>query len=97
MRNIEASPWMGHADLGKIENKAGTNGVDKKMPQVFSLDVKLRKPEEAQGAEAADEVADTAKPSAAARASNEVGGAAAPAAPAAAATPATTPATGEKK
>ena len=48
MRNIDSSPWMGRADLRKIENKAGTKDVDKKMPYVFSLDVKLRKPEDAQ-------------------------------------------------
>ena len=87
MRNIEASPWMGHADLGKIENKAGTNGADKKMPQTFSLDVNLRKPEEAQKDEAAE--ADAAKP-AAVQASTGTGAAATPAA-------ATTPATGAEK
>jgi type IV pilus assembly protein PilN len=48
MRNIDNSPWMGHTDLRKIENKTGTKDVDKKAPYVFSLDVKLRKPEEAQ-------------------------------------------------
>lgn len=54
MRNIEASPWMGHADLRKIENKAGAKDIDKKMPYVFSLDVKLRKPEAAQEADQED-------------------------------------------
>jgi type IV pilus assembly protein PilN len=48
MRNIDNSPWMGRTDLRKIENKAGTKDVDKKAPYVFSLDVKLRKPEDAQ-------------------------------------------------
>lgn len=48
MRNIDASPWMGHTDLRKIENKGGAKDADKKMPYDFSLDVKLRKPEEAQ-------------------------------------------------
>jgi len=48
MRNIDTSPWMGRTDLRKIENKAGTKDFDKKMPYVFSLDVKLRKPEDAQ-------------------------------------------------
>jgi type IV pilus assembly protein PilN len=48
MRNIDNSPWMGRTDLRKIENKAGTKDVDKKAPYLFSLDVKLRKPEEAQ-------------------------------------------------
>ena len=48
MRNIDNSPWMGRTDLRKIENKTGTKDVDKKAPYVFSLDVKLRKPEDAQ-------------------------------------------------
>jgi type IV pilus assembly protein PilN len=48
MRNIDNSPWMGRTDLRKIENKAGTKDADKKAPYVFSLDVKLRKPEDAQ-------------------------------------------------
>ncbi|MGH8172750.1 MAG: PilN domain-containing protein [Rhodanobacteraceae bacterium] len=48
MRNIDNSPWMGRTDLRKIENKAGTKDFDKKMPYVFSLDVKLTKPEDAQ-------------------------------------------------
>jgi type IV pilus assembly protein PilN len=48
MRNIDNSPWMGRTDLRKIENKTGSKDVDKKAPYVFSLDVKLRKPEEAQ-------------------------------------------------
>ncbi|HEY6545562.1 MAG TPA: PilN domain-containing protein [Dokdonella sp.] len=47
MRNIDASPWMGRSDLRKIENKAGTKDVEQKMPFVFSLDVRLRKPEAA--------------------------------------------------
>jgi len=59
MRNIDNSPWMGRTDLRKIENKTGTKEVDKKTPYVFSLDVKLRKPEEAQ---ADKQVADDAKP-----------------------------------
>ncbi|GAA0718782.1 PilN domain-containing protein [Dokdonella soli] len=48
MRNIDVSPWMGHTDLRKIENQAGLKDADKKMPYVFSLDVKLRKPQDAQ-------------------------------------------------
>jgi len=48
MRNIDNSPWMGRTDLRKIENKSGTKDIDKKAPYVFSLDVKLRKPEDAQ-------------------------------------------------
>jgi type IV pilus assembly protein PilN len=53
MRNIDNSPWMGRTDLRKIENKSGTKDVDTKMPYEFSLDVKLRKPEDVQQAEQA--------------------------------------------
>ena len=52
MRNIDGSPWMGRTDLRKIENKTGARDVDKKAPYVFSLDVKLRKPEDAQNEKA---------------------------------------------
>ena len=66
MRNIDNSQWMGRTDLRKIENKTGTKDVDKKAPYVFSLDVKLRKPEEAQAdkqvAEGAAVPADAAQP-----------------------------------
>lgn len=47
MRAIDAAPWMGHTDLRKIENKSAGSDADKKMPYVFSLDVKLHKPEAA--------------------------------------------------
>lgn len=40
MRNIEASPWMGHADLRKTENTHD----DSRMPYSFGLDVKLNTP-----------------------------------------------------
>jgi type IV pilus assembly protein PilN len=40
MRNIEASPWMGHADLRKTENTHG----DSRMPYSFGLDVALSRP-----------------------------------------------------
>jgi type IV pilus assembly protein PilN len=40
MRNIEASPWMGHADLRKTENTHD----DSRMPYAFGLDVKLNTP-----------------------------------------------------
>jgi type IV pilus assembly protein PilN len=43
---------MGRSDLRKIENKTGTKDADKKAPYVFSLDVKLRKPEDAQNEKA---------------------------------------------
>ena len=54
MRSIDTSPWMGRSDLRKIENKTGTTSVDSKLPYVFSLDVKLRKPEDAQKQDAQD-------------------------------------------
>ncbi len=53
MRNVDVSPWMGRTDLRKIENKTGAKDADKKMPYLFSLDVKLRKPEDAQQGDAA--------------------------------------------
>ncbi|MFC5742780.1 PilN domain-containing protein [Dyella tabacisoli] len=40
MRNIEASQWMGHADLRKTENTHG----DSRMPYTFGLDVALSRP-----------------------------------------------------
>ena len=55
MRSIDNSPWMGRTDLRKIENKAGTKEADAKAPYVFSLDVKLKKPEDAQGDKAVAE------------------------------------------
>ena len=87
MRNIDASPWMGRTDLRKIENKSGTKDADKKMPYVFSLDVKLKKPEDAQdGDKAARTAVETVAPAA-------PGATVAPvAAPAAAQAPAATPA-----
>jgi type IV pilus assembly protein PilN len=95
MRNIDNSPWMGRTDLRKIENKTGSKDVDKKAPYVFSLDVKLRKPEEAQ---AEKQVAEgVAAPAGAAQPGGAITAATAPtqAPPAAspdAAKPATTPA-----
>ncbi len=47
MRNLEASPWMGHADLRKTENTHG----DSRMPYVFGLDVALSKPKPDEGAD----------------------------------------------
>ena len=47
MRNLEASPWMGHADLRKTENTHG----DSRMPYVFGLDVALSKPKPEDGAD----------------------------------------------
>lgn len=40
MRNIEASPWMGHADLRKTENVHNAT----RMPYVFGLNVVLSRP-----------------------------------------------------
>jgi type IV pilus assembly protein PilN len=40
MRNIEASPWMGHVDLRKTENSHDAS----RMPYGFGLSVKLGKP-----------------------------------------------------
>jgi type IV pilus assembly protein PilN len=40
MRNIEASPWMGHADLRKTENSHNST----RMPYTFGLNVALRRP-----------------------------------------------------
>jgi type IV pilus assembly protein PilN len=49
MRNIEASQWMGHADLRKTENTHG----DSRMPYSFGLDVALSRPK-------SDEIGDDA-------------------------------------
>ena len=107
MRNIDVAPWMGRTDLRKIENKG--KDADKKMPYLFSLDVKLHKPEATDGdkgdaqaspADAADKIAPPAgetKPAGSAVQAVS----AKPAVPANDTTvppkPATTPATGEKK
>ena len=40
MRNIEASPWMGHADLRKTENSHNST----RMPYTFGLNVTRRRP-----------------------------------------------------
>lgn len=41
MRNVEASPWLGHPDLKKTEIK---RSAEKRMPYDFAMDVRLRKP-----------------------------------------------------
>ena len=43
MRNIESSPWMGHADLRKTENTHDSS----RMPYAFGLDVTLSRPKTA--------------------------------------------------
>ena len=54
MRNIEASPWMGHADLRKTENVH----KDVRMPYVFGLNVALTHPkDDAQGGQVMDATA----------------------------------------
>ncbi|MHA6205150.1 PilN domain-containing protein [Dyella soli] len=50
MRNIESSPWMGHADLRKTENTHG----DSRMPYAFGLDVALSRPKSDDNADGAD-------------------------------------------
>ncbi|TDR41707.1 type IV pilus assembly protein PilN [Tahibacter aquaticus] len=68
MRNVEASPWLGHPDLKKTEIKRTS---EKRMPYDFAMDVKLRKPasaegEEGQGGDAAGAPPGAAAPTAAA-------------------------------
>lgn len=77
MRNIEASPWMGHADLRKTENSHDGS----RMPYKFGLDVVLRRPKaEELGA---DDNAPAGAASAPAAAVPASAGSAAPAMPAA--------------
>lgn len=80
MRNIEASPWMGHADLRKTEN---THGGDTRMPYNFGLDVALSRPKSDENGDVSDDdqapILPTAKPASAAGATG------APSAPAPAA------------
>ena len=45
MRNIESSPWMGHADLRKTENTHDAS----RMPYTFGLDVALSRPKSEDG------------------------------------------------
>ncbi len=60
MRNVEASPWLGHPDLRKTEIKKSS--TEKRMPYDFSMDVKLRKQtSEEEGADSANSAA-PAKP-----------------------------------
>lgn len=94
MRNIESSPWMGHADLRKTENTHG----DSRMPYAFGLDVALSRPKSAEDGEVSDaahapilpaSASTTAQHSAAAPAAVVPSGAAQPAKPATAAPAAT--------
>jgi type IV pilus assembly protein PilN len=45
MRNIEASPWMGQADLSKTENSHDAS----RMPYSFGLTVALQRPKQDDG------------------------------------------------
>lgn len=91
MRNIEASPWMGHADLRKTENTHDAS----RMPYRFGLDVHLNRPGDTpDGAPAGSSTAAApAKaavvPAPLANAAQAVAGAPAPATPASAPTGAT--------
>ena len=62
MRNIEASPWMGHADLRKTEK------TDKQanMPYEFGLTVALSQPKAEEAASSAPIMQPSAKPAGAA-------------------------------
>ncbi|MCQ4164757.1 PilN domain-containing protein [Tahibacter harae] len=75
MRNVEASPWLGHPDLKKTEIK---RSAEKRMPYDFAMDVRLRKP-------AAEEEGSTEGGAAPAAPGAPAAPAAAPAAPAPAA------------
>ena len=50
MRSLENTPYLGKADLAKIESKEGSPGADAKMPYVFSLSVTTKKTTEAEAA-----------------------------------------------
>ncbi|UPG90793.1 PilN domain-containing protein [Luteibacter aegosomaticola] len=78
MRNIETSPWMGHADLRKTENTHD----DSRMPYSFGLDVKLNTPSADAPASSSSvaPVATPAVPAPLANAATAVTGAPAPAA-----------------
>ena len=61
MRSLENSPFLGRADLAKIESKESAPGADAKMPYVFSLSVTTKKTTEA---EATPAIADGTPPGA---------------------------------
>jgi type IV pilus assembly protein PilN len=62
MRNVEASPWMGHADLRKTENTHDAS----RMPYSFGLDVHLKTPGDSAANGAPAGAATVAAPAAAA-------------------------------
>ncbi|WEN16081.1 PilN domain-containing protein [Rhodanobacter sp. AS-Z3] len=88
MRNLEASPWMGHTDLRKTENLHNAT----RMPYLFGLNVQLSKPktDETEAGKAAP-MLPAGNVAAPAKAST-VAPAAQPAANASGASPATAPA-----
>lgn len=72
MRNIESSPWMGHADLRKTENTHDAS----RMPYMFGLDVTLNRPKADESGAADDASGDpSAAPAKAAAAPAKAGGA----------------------
>ncbi|MEP7184616.1 MAG: PilN domain-containing protein [Rhodanobacter sp.] len=83
MRNIETSPWMGHAELRKTENTHDAT----RMPYTFGLNVSLSRPQ-TDGADVGKSSTDPADASSVATPASNV-----PAPVGAAAKPMTTPAT----
>lgn len=68
MKNIEASPWLGHTELRKTEKSAEAT----RMPYTFGLDIALSRPK-------ADQVADSGAPAGASTAATPSKPASAPA------------------
>jgi type IV pilus assembly protein PilN len=68
MKNIEASPWLGHTELRKTEKSAEAT----RMPYTFGLDIALSRPK-------ADQVADSGAPAGASTAATPAKPANAPA------------------
>ncbi|MET3652140.1 PilN domain-containing protein [Dyella japonica] len=88
MRNIESSPWMGHADLRKTENTHG----DSRLPYVFGLDVALSRPKSDENGDGGDHGPASASSAAPAAAPSNVAQPAKAATAAAPAKPAAAPA-----
>jgi type IV pilus assembly protein PilN len=68
MKNIEASPWLGHTELRKTEKSAEAT----RMPYTFGLDIALNRPK-------ADQVTDSGAPAGASSAAAPAKAASAPA------------------
>jgi len=92
MRNVESSPWMGHADLRKTENTHDAT----RMPYVFGLDVTLNRPKTDETEAGKEPVHPAGTSSAASAAVPAVLGAAAKAVVSAPAKPATSAPAGAK-